>query len=197
MDQEMYWHMAVDDDNAIIDRGIALHKIIRLFTQVSGGDGWLNFMGNEFGHPEWLAFPREGNDWSYHYCRRQWSLVDNPDLRYKYMNAFDVSMIHLVEKHKILACAPAQQLYVHNDDQILAAERGNLIFVFNLSPQQSFPDYLIPVIQQGNYRVVLNSDSSENGGHQRIDESIIHSTNEHHQLSLYLPSRTCMVLEKQ
>jgi 1,4-alpha-glucan branching enzyme len=82
MDQEMYWHMAKNDPHPVIERGIALHKMIRLATLVLGGEGWLNFMGNEFGHPEWLDFPREGNGWSYHYCRRQWSLVDNPDLKY-------------------------------------------------------------------------------------------------------------------
>jgi len=196
MDQEMYWHMSINDENTVIDRGIALHKMIRLFTIISGGEGWLNFMGNEFGHPEWLDFPREGNDWSYHYCRRQWSLVDNPELRYQHLNAFDASMIHLMEKHRILACNPAQQLYVHNDDQVLVAERGNLIFIFNFNPTTSFPDYVIPAHQQGIYNIVLNSDSPEHGGHARIDESLNYSTVNVNQLPIYLPSRTCLVLEK-
>ena len=196
MDKEMYWHMGTDDNNAIVERGIALHKMIRLFTLISGGEGWLNFMGNEFGHPEWLDFPREGNDWSYHYCRRQWSLVDNPELRYQHLNTFDASMIQITEKTNVLACNPAQLLYVHNDDQILVAERGNLIFVFNFNPQQSFADYPIPVHQPGDYKIILDSDSAAHGGHCRIDPSVIaHSDNEH-KISLYIPSRTCLVLQK-
>jgi len=196
MDQDMYWHMGIDDNSSIVDRGIALHKMIRLFTLVAGGEGWLNFMGNEFGHPEWLDFPREGNDWSYHYCRRQWSLVDHAELRYQQLNAFDVSMIHLIEKHNILACAPAQLLYVHNDHQILVAERGNLIFVFNFSPTQSQADYQIPANQQGIYQLALDSDSAENGGHHRIDDSATYSTIEVNKLSIYIPCRTCLVFEK-
>ena len=196
MDKEMYWHMGTDDHNAIVERGIALHKMIRLFTLISGGEGWLNFMGNEFGHPEWLDFPREGNDWSYHYCRRQWSLVDNNELRYQHLNTFDASMIQTAEQHSILASNPAQLLYVHNDDQILVAERGNLIFVFNFNPQQSFPDYPVPVHQPGDYKIILDSDSCAHGGHCRIDPSVIAKTNEAHKISLYIPSRTCIVLEK-
>lgn len=196
MDQEMYWHMDVGSENGTIDRGIALHKMIRLFTLISGGEGWLNFMGNEFGHPEWLDFPREGNDWSYHYCRRQWSLVDHPGLRYQHLNAFDASMIHLGDKHSILGKQPAHLLYVHNDDQILAAERGGLIFIFNFSPHQSYPDYLIPVQKAGGYKIILNSDSAAHGGHCRIDPSVISSTNKDTQLSLYLPSRTCIALQR-
>ena len=195
MDKEMYWHMDTDDNHPIVERGIALHKMIRLFTLISGGEGWLNFMGNEFGHPEWLDFPREGNDWSYHYCRRQWSLVDNVKLRYQHLNAFDASMIHLAEKHQILASDPAQLLFVHNDDQVLAAERGNLIYIFNFNPQKSFTDYLIPSHQEGLYQIVLDSDSETNGGHQRIDSSITYPINKDRQLSLYLPSRSCIVLE--
>jgi len=196
IDKEMYWHMGVDDQNAIVERGVALHKMIRLFTLVSGGEGWLNFMGNEFGHPEWLDFPREGNDWSYHYCRRQWSLVDNKELRYQYLNTFDASMIHIAEQHHILSSNPAQLLYVHNDDQILVAERANLIFIFNFNPHQSFPDYLIPVPNEGDYKIILDSDSAAHGGHRRIDPSVIASTNANQQLSLYIPSRCCAIFQK-
>ncbi len=195
MDQEMYWHMGTDSENGVIDRGIALHKMIRLFTLVAGGEGWLNFMGNEFGHPEWLDFPREGNNWSYHYCRRQWSLVDNPELRYQHLNHFDQDMIHLAKEHNLLDCDPAQQLYVHNDDQILAAERANLIFIFNFNPSQSFPDYPVPIGRKGKYTIVVDSDSSQNGGHQRIDSSVVFKTDQNNALQVYLPNRTCIVLQ--
>ena len=200
MDQEMYWHMNTNDRHHVIERGIALHKIIRLLTIIAGGEGWLNFMGNEFGHPEWLDFPREGNQWSYHYCRRQWSLVDNKELRYQHLNHFDTKMVHLAKKHDLLACAPAQMLYVHNDDQVLISERGNIIFVFNLHPTRSFSDYITSVpgnVKSGdNYRIILDSDSSENGGHSRLDHNTTHTVDENCKLSLYLPSRTCIALEK-
>ena len=200
MDQQMYWHMEKDDKHPLIERGIALHKIIRLFTLVSGGEGWLNFMGNEFGHPEWLDFPREGNEWSYHYCRRQWSLVDHEGLRYQHLNHFDSTMIHLTKKHSLLASAPAQLLYVHNTDQVMIAERGNVIFIYNLNPTQSFTDYSTPM--PGNakpgthYRLALDSDSPEHGGHSRLDHSVTYTVDEHCQLSLYIPSRSCMALER-
>lgn len=197
MDKDMYWHMNADDDNAVIDRGIALHKMIRLFTLVSAGEGWLNFMGNEFGHPEWLDFPREGNDWSYYYCRRQWSLVDNPLLRYQFLNEFDAAMIHLQEKYQILNSAPAQLIYVHNSDQILAAERGNLIFIFNFNPTESFTDYPIYVLKKGRYEYLLDSDAAEFGGHRRLDHSVHHETQKNLKLPLYLPSRTCIVLKRE
>ena len=194
MDQEMYWHMDNDSDSGVIDRGIALHKMIRLFTLVCGGEGWLNFMGNEFGHPEWLDFPREGNGWSYHNCRRQWSLVDNHKLRYQHLNQFDQDMIHLARKKNLLASGNAEQLWVHNDDKIIAAHRGDIIFVFNFHPEKSFPDYPIPTYKKGNYSIILNSDSEDHGGHQRIDTSITYTTDKNNQLQLYLPSRTCIAL---
>lgn len=197
MDKEMYWHMDTDDENEVISRGIALHKLIRLFTLISGGEGWLNFMGNEFGHPEWLDFPREGNDWSYHYCRRQWSLVDNVKLRYQQLNAFDQNMIKLAKKHKLLACDPAQQLHVHNDHQILAAERGNVIFIFNFNPTQSFEDYELNIGTQGDYKIILNSDSPENGGFGRADESLSYRADKDGKLRLYLPNRSCLALIAQ
>ena len=106
MDAEMYWKMAVDQQSLIIDRGMALHKMIRLVTLATGGEGWLNFMGNEFGHPEWIDFPREGNGWSYEYCRRQWSLVDNPSLRFKFLNAFDQAMVRLAQEARLLNNPP-------------------------------------------------------------------------------------------
>jgi|TARA_B110000908_G_scaffold88822_1_gene105820 1,4-alpha-glucan branching enzyme len=192
MDQEMYWHMGADSDNDTVNRGIAIHKLIRLFTLVAGGEGWLNFMGNEFGHPEWLDFPREGNDWSYHYCRRQWSLVDNAELRYQHLNHFDQDMIQLANEHNLLGSNAAQRLFVHNDDQVLAAERGNLLFIFNFHPTKSFPDYMIPISREGEYRIVIDSDSGENGGHKRLDATNTFKTDENNALKLYLPSRTCI-----
>ena len=95
MDKEMYDSMNIGSTNLVIDRGMALHKMIRLVTLATAGGGYLNFMGNEFGHPEWIDFPREGNQWSFKYARRQWSLADHPDIRYQFLGKFDRDMIYL------------------------------------------------------------------------------------------------------
>ncbi|MCD4790417.1 MAG: 1,4-alpha-glucan-branching enzyme, partial [Bacteroidales bacterium] len=131
MDKEMYWHMQKDDTDLVIDRGIALHKMLRLFTIALGGQAYMNFMGNEFGHPEWIDFPREGNIWSYKYCRRQWSLADNPDLKYRYLAAFDREMIRVIKENRIMFSMFAQQLNMDDWNKTIIFERNNLIFIFN------------------------------------------------------------------
>ena len=193
MDKEMYWHMGKDDPHPIIERGIALHKMIRLITFAIGGEGWLNFMGNEFGHPEWLDFPREGNDWSYHYCRRQWSLYDNPELKYSFLGAFDKAMLKSCSEHGIPACGPAEMLNLDLGNKVICARRGELIFVINLSIDQSIADYKFPVHRKGRYRVVLDTDRSEFGGQNRIDSSITYPVSEDGLLSVYTPARTAVV----
>ncbi|WP_018968782.1 alpha-amylase family glycosyl hydrolase [Rubritalea marina] len=193
MDKEMYWHMALDDPHPVIDRGIAMHKLIRLLTSMIGGEGYLTFMGNEFGHPEWLDFPREGNNWSYHYCRRQWSLVDHPELKYKLLNAFDAAMIHSLEQHKILSAPQAKQLCAHPGDHVLAFERANVITAVNIHPTQSYTDYHIHVPHGGRYKVILNSDDPSFGGHDRIQSGMELDTVDGAfgpALSLYLPCRS-------
>jgi 1,4-alpha-glucan branching enzyme len=108
MDADMYEHMSLSKTSSpAVERGIALHKMVRLFTASLGGEGYLNFMGNEFGHPEWIDFPRDdtydtstgefipGNGGSLEKCRRRWDLAEDEDLRYKFMNAFDRGIMHL------------------------------------------------------------------------------------------------------
>lgn len=201
IDQEMYWHMNKDSQNLVVDRGIALHKMIRLITAATAGNGYLNFMGNEFGHPEWIDFPREGNDWSYHYARRQWSLIENRELRYHFLSDFDRAMIglmvqqHLYDSH----CIPVK---IDQGDLILAFERMGLLFVFNFHPDHSYTDYGLAV-DAGKYKTVLCTDQPEYGGFGRYDTGIIHrSMVEHsfglkHILKLYLPSRSAVVLLHQ
>ncbi|KAK6620058.1 1,4-alpha-glucan branching enzyme [Polyplax serrata] len=201
MDKEMYTHMSVlSDSNAIIDRGIALHKMIRLITHGLGGEAYLNFMGNEFGHPEWLDFPREGNNNSYHYARRQWNLVDDDLLKYKFLNDFDVAMNSLESKYGWLHKDPGFVSLKHEDDKIIAFERAELLFLFNFHPHKSFPDYRIGVELPGDYKVLLNSDDPKFGGFNRIDVSVTHVTSTEgahgrkHSLLVYLPCRTCLIL---
>ncbi|GAA5481020.1 alpha amylase C-terminal domain-containing protein [Haloferula sargassicola] len=193
MDQEMYWHMGVDDPHPVIDRGIALHKMIRLVTFATAGEGWLTFMGNEFGHPEWLDFPREGNGWSYNYCRRQWSLVDNPALKYKFLNEFERAMQDLGRKFDLPGNQPANCLNIDHGNKVLVVERGGLVFVFNFSHDHSVPGYQAPVPGKGAYRLVLHTDRPDFGGHDRLDDSISYEVNEDGKLTFYTPARTALV----
>ena len=196
MDAEMYTHMNCASNSLIIDRGIALHKMIRLVTLAAGGEGWLNFMGNEFGHPEWIDFPREGNGNSYQYCRRQWSLVDNPLLRYRFLNAFDAAMVQLVKETALLGSAPARPLNMDEDNRVMAFERAGLIFVFNWNGEKALPHYRLPAPEPGEWEVVLDSDASIFGGLERQDATVHHATDEDGCVSLYLLPRTALVLRR-
>ena len=202
IDDQMYWHMMKDDDNMTVARGIALHKMIRLVTASTINGGYLNFMGNEFGHPEWIDFPREGNGWSYKYARRQWDLVDRQELKYCYLNDFDNAMIHLISGVYNFQSMPVEKLWEKDDDQVLAYKRGNLVFVFNFNPFKSFDGYGI-LTPPGEYDVVLSTDNPAFGGYGNIDESVKHFTQNDplysphgvEWLRLYLPARSAMVLK--
>lgn len=195
MDKEMYTHMNKDSKSLVIDRGIALHKMIRMITASLAGEGYLNFEGNEFGHPEWIDLPREGNKWSYKYARRQWSLADNPFLRYQHLLAFDRAMVHLLLQHRVLQQHPAK-LYSHVAHQIVAYERGGLIFVFSFNPTKAFTDYAIPAPEHGKYHLLFHSDDAAFDGKDRLDPETDFLTNPNQQLLLYLPPRVCGVWQK-
>lgn len=195
-DSEMYTAMNKASQSMVIDRGMALHKIIRLLTLSLGGEGYLTFMGNEFGHPEWIDFPREGNGWSYHYCRRQWSLAMNRDLRYHYLDDFDKAMIALSRKYRVVS-GHDRQLLVNNADKVMAYTKGKAMFVYNLHPTKSFTGYEIPVAEAGKYQVVMSTDDFDFGGFGRVyHETYTAGTQPDGRLGmkLYLPSRTAMVL---
>ncbi|HET9571946.1 MAG TPA: alpha amylase C-terminal domain-containing protein [Bacteroidales bacterium] len=203
IDADMYWHMMKEDPNFTVERGMALHKIIRFLTASTINGGYLNFMGNEFGHPEWIDFPREGNGWSHKYARRQWSLADNPHLKYQYLGLFDQELMKLVAKHsKQMAERPTERC-INNDDQILAFNRGDLLFITNLHPYKSFTGYGM-LVEKGSYQVILNSDNVKFGGYGHINEKIEYFTQKGLEkntdlewLKLYLPSRTSIVLKKK
>ena len=197
IDKEMYWSMNISSQNLVVERGIALHKMIRLVTLATAGDGYLTFMGNEFGHPEWIDFPREGNQWSYFYARRQWSLVDNPALRYRGLWQFDKAMVNLAREDALLAVPPVC-LRCDEEKKILILERAGLVFVFNFNPEHSFENYGFAVAP-GRYRVALDSDAAAFGGFARNDDSLEHATvreGDSDNLYLYVPSRTVQVLKK-
>ena len=193
----MYTDMDRACHNPVIDRAMALHKLLRLLTMSAGGNGYLNFMGNEFGHPEWIDFPREGNGWSYQYCRRQWSLVENGYLKYGQLNAFDAAMLRAANEHAVLDDPYAKLLLLNQQDHILAYERGGLIFVFNFDPQRGHEDYVIPVPVPRDHEVLFTSDDAAFGGFDRIGHeprSAYVPGHEGSALQLGLPSRTAMVL---
>ncbi len=203
IDSKMYWHMMVGDTDSDVVRGMALHKMIRLVTLATINGGYLNFMGNEFGHPEWIDFPREGNGWSYKYARRQWDLVDREDLQYRFLNAFDNAMVELVSKVHNFQAKPIRKLWEKDDDQILAFMRGDLVFVFNFNPVKSFENYGI-LAPGGVYSVVFSTDDTVFGGFGNIDGGVEHFTQPDplyapagvERLPLYLPARTATVLRK-
>ena len=195
-DKEIYTGMSVFDHSLIIDRAMALHKMIRLITLATAGGGYLAFMGNEWGHPEWIDFPRQGNNWSYAHARRLWSLVDNPDLKFKYLNAFDSAMIHFATESNILDYEP-RVLVRDINRQLLIFERRGYLFVFSFNPTTSYTDYQFDV-PAGKYITVLNTDNPAFGGDNRIDESVEHFTQytgKENLLSLYIPARIGMVLK--
>jgi 1,4-alpha-glucan branching enzyme len=201
IDTAMYDHMSIDDHNIFVDRGLALHKMIRLITLSTAGAGYLNFIGNEFGHPEWIDFPREGNNWSYRYARRQWRLVDDPGLKYRFMAEFDRDMISVAKQFNLLQDSALNLLYEHSDEKLLFFLRAGILFAFNFHPHKSYPDYRIGA-PAGKYKMVLNSDALEYGGHSRLVEDQEHFTRidnnegrKNHFLSLYLPSRTAQVYQ--
>lgn len=198
MDKEMYFSMNLESQNLIVDRGIALHKMIRLVTAATAGNGYLTFMGNEFGHPEWIDFPREGNGWSYKHARRQWSLSEADYLRYRPLMLFDRDMVHLFIDNKILK-GKLKIIRQDEEKKILIFSRGEYLFVFNFNPSGSFSDYMFDV-PAGKWSVVLESDATLYNGFDRIDTKTEHFTQrigKEDLLSLYIPSRTCMVLKRE
>lgn len=204
VDADMYWHFRKGDETEMTHRGIALHKMIRLATVSAINGGYLNFMGNEFGHPEWIDFPREGNGWSHKYARRQWNLVDNEELCYHLLGDFDRKMLEVITSEKKFNETPIQEIWHNDGDQILSFSRGELVFVFNFSPTRSYSDYgfLVP---EGSYNVVLNTDAREFGGFGFADDTVEHFTNadplyeKDHKgwLKLYIPARSAVVLRKK
>jgi 1,4-alpha-glucan branching enzyme len=194
-DSAMYTDMSENCHSLVIDRAVALHKMFRLLTAAAGGEGYLNFMGNEFGHPEWVDFPREGNGDSYHYCRRQWSLADSEHLKYKYLLAFDRDMIGLLKRIRTSMMGCGDLLLIHDDDKLLAFSRGDTVFVFNFHSTRSVEGLRVPMPKEGTYRVVMSTDDREYGGFGNVAH-MKYQTGEGQSIELYLPSRTATVLKR-
>lgn len=199
---DMYHAMHCSDSNLNIERAVAIHKMSRLITLATAGNGYLNFIGNEFGHPEWIDFPRSGNDWSYHYARRQWSLCDNKDLRYSQLAKFDREIMRLATDNNLIGGGVPQALVIDDDKKTICFERSGLFFFFNFHPHDSYVDYCCEALP-GEYQLVIDTDSGSFGGHGRIAANQHYFTiaekckkNIHNRLSIYLPSRTAMVLKK-
>ena len=202
-DKEMYWNMSCNSpETIVISRGMSLHKLIRMITFALGGEAYLCFMGNEFGHPEWVDFPRPGNGFGYAHCRRRWDLCDNKNLRYKYLYNWDVAMNKLDDVFNFIS-SPFQYVSLkHEDDKIVVFEKGDLLFVFNFHPNKSFENYKIGTKWGTRHKIVLDSDEFRFFGKGRLEYGHDHFfpiinegwNNRPNQFNLYIPSRTCMVL---
>ena len=199
-DKEMYWHMDKNSENIIIDRAIALHKMIRWITISMGSDGYLNFMGNEAGHPEWIDFPREGNGYSYDYAKRKWSILDAAYLKYSYLGEFDKAMLKFAQKHKQLG-STIFRLWLDNDRKVIAFRNKEIIYIFNFHPTNSYESFAIPIHDTGKFRTVLDTDESRFGGLNRISKDYIYTAEklectDYDGIKIYIPSRTAIALEK-
>ncbi|WP_298648697.1 alpha amylase C-terminal domain-containing protein [uncultured Proteiniphilum sp.] len=204
IDSDMYWFMSkLTTSSYAVDRGIALHKMIRLVTATTINGGYLNFMGNEFGHPEWIDFPREGNHWSYKYARRQWNLADDRNLKYHYLGDFDKAMIRLIRSVTDFQAFPLVKIWDNDNDNILAYMRKELLFVYNFNPQKSYSDYGI-LVPAGEYEIALDTDNQQFGGFGLNDDTLHHFTmydplyakDNKGWLQLYLPARTAIVMKR-
>jgi 1,4-alpha-glucan branching enzyme len=202
MDAEMYDSMAKERQNLIVDRGMALHKMARLLTIATADHGYLNFMGNEFGHPEWVDFPREGNNWSYHYARRQWSLVDREGLKYRFLGDFDKAMLDHVKRHALLENSLIRRLREDDERKLLFFERAGSFFFFNFHKDRSYTDFPV-VVPPGEYALSLDTDEPRFGGHNRLTsnqryltEPVIQSQTKNDIIRIYLPCRTAIVLRR-
>lgn len=189
-DKAMYWHMQKSDNNIEIERAIALHKMIRLITASTNGGGYLNFMGNEFGHPEWIDFPREGNKWSFAHARRRWDLVDNGFLKYEWLYNFDKAMIKIISDSSKYT---VQNTYINQNDGVISFVRGEYLFIFNFSPSKSHEDYGIPT-KDGDYNLILSSDDDAFGGLNRIQDNGNYIAKDN-LIKIYTPARTACVFK--
>ena len=199
-DKEMYWHMDKSSQSLVIDRAIALHKMIRLVTASLAGEGYLNFMGNEFGHPEWIDFPREGNGWSFAHARRLWDLSRAEYLRYRELGDFDHDMLQMIDDQRLLSDPFLKNLWIQQGTQILCYRKSDALFLFNWHPTQSCADFYLPVGEVGGYRVLLDTDDIRFGGQGRVSHDVLYQAEPHDGrdvgFSIYLPARTAIVMRR-
>lgn len=194
-DKEMYWHMQKEDNDLTVERGVALYKNIYGITMALGGEGYLNFMGNEFGHPEWIDFPREGNGWSYKYAKRQWHLCKDENLKFSCLNEFNKDLIKILKKHDIFG-AHDRQVYVSDEKKIIAFVKNDLLFVVSFNPTESFTDLAIENVGK-NARLIFTSDDEKYCGHGRLtpNERHVKIRKERNCLKFYVPNRTFNVFK--
>ncbi|MBF0113201.1 MAG: alpha amylase C-terminal domain-containing protein, partial [Desulfamplus sp.] len=201
MGKEIYSSMSIEHETITTFRGVALHKMVRLITIATAADGYLNFMGNEFGHPEWIDFPSKQNNFSFDFAKRQWSLRDNKNLYFYHLAEFDKDMVKLAKRYRFIGSPKPELLHIHEDNRVIAFKReiiyeerlSYLIFIFNFNPSISFKDYLIDA-PKGTYQEVMNSDQIKYGGKDRLVANQEHFTSSKGCLSLYLPTRSALVM---
>lgn len=190
---DMYEHMSMFSNSWKNSRGVALHKLMRFVTLATAGQGWLNFMGNEFGHPEWIDDEA--------YAHRQWHLAETGHLKYSKLDAFDRAMLGLVREHGGDFKKSPHFRFIHEEDRLLAFERGRLLFVFNFHetrPQSALNLMVTP----GKYTEILSSDELAYAGYGNL--SVKRAAGGHfsdpssgateQRITLYLPPLTALAL---
>lgn len=203
MDAAIYDAMCLGARNLATDRGVALHKLARLATLATAGHGYLNFMGNEFGHPEWIDFPREGNGHSFRHARRLWHLRDDRALFFHCLADFDVAMLSVAGEHRLLEAGAPRKLMVSEEEKVLVFQRGDLVFLFNFQADVSLSDYAV-LVPPGRYRGILNTDEVRFGGQGRIADRQEYPVATEMRgrecclmIRVYLPCRTALVLLRE
>ncbi len=198
-DAEMYDGMNRAYHSPVMDTAIDFHKIIRLATAVLARGGYLNFMGNEFGHPEWIDFPREGNGWSYHHARRQWSLVRDPFSKFEFLSNFDRALMTHLRTTDILNAPDAEVVWLDEQKNIMIFRRAANTYLINWHPTRSEEHVFVYCGEEtGAYRIALSSDDDAFGGQGRVDGDVVYTPTETphgNGFFVYVPCRCAVVLE--
>ncbi|CED82984.1 1,4-alpha-glucan branching enzyme/starch branching enzyme II [Phaffia rhodozyma] len=168
-DDEIYTQMSVfQTPTPKVERAMALHKMLRLMVFAFAGEGYMNFMGNEFGHPEWLVFPSVQNGFHTTHCRRQWDLADfSRDLRYRDLARFDREMLEAEERGQWGSAELGHVWTQDEDSRLVVFTRANHLFIFNWNTKLPAKDDNLPIPEpwalEGQYRIELSTTSGVAG----------------------------------
>lgn len=152
-------------DCIIVDR-LNLLKTIKVITMVLGGEGYLNFIGNEFNHPEWVEFPSKENEWSFERCRRYWDLISKDHGSYYiFLLNFEKKILKIVSELSfggrhwldLLERVPNEE----NSNLLIVKIGSSLKVVINTS--QDLSSYKRSKIDDRKYELILYSGGNEYG----------------------------------
>ncbi|KAF1493852.1 1,4-alpha-glucan-branching enzyme, partial [Eudyptula minor novaehollandiae] len=178
MDAEMYTNMSVLSPlTPVIDRGIQLHKMIRLITHALGGESYLNFMGNlllyyVLNFNKHLDLLEQAQKRATKMIRGMEHLSSCEE-RLRELRLFSLEKRRLWG-HLIAASQYLKGAYKKEGGKLFSRAccdrtRGNGFKLkegrFRLDIRKNS---LIVIFK---YKILLDSDAAEYGGHQRLDHS--------------------------